>query len=328
MYIVGSRWYCTNSFCFTHRSAATLYGLQSFRFACRSAATPPCSPHLFELRRSTTILHELQSLRFVCRSAATLLGSPHLFELRRSYTFVSERGRGEQETSHKNFQFLNILRWKVIPLRCWGAIPYNYKKLSDEGLADLTKSLQNGVVPYLVKFITRDDLGVQLLSASLIADMTLFPKAVDVLIDNGAVEQLSVLLDSSKDSVMQEEIIRSLGNMASVSQESYNKVTKTALCLLVHIYAKSESTPVSVLNRLEWTLSIIKRGFGVDEIEIDDLSSILSSIKEMISKENEAYILFACDSLSIITCPSTIDVFVKLSVRILIPLVSEKGMLS
>ncbi|CAI8617307.1 unnamed protein product [Vicia faba] len=220
--------------------------------------------------------------------------------------------------------------------------PIIIKKPLDEGLADLTKcfkstdfvtrfkavsklkrlfsnghifhyteALQNGVVPYLVKFITRDDLGVQLLSASLIADMTLFPKAVDVLIDNGAVEQLSVLLNSSKDSVMQEEIIRSLGNMASVSQESYNKVTKTALCLLVHIYAKSESTPVSVLNMLEWTLSIIKRGFGADEIEIDDLSSILSSIKEMLSKENETYILFACDSLSIITCLSIIDVSLK-----------------
>ncbi|KAL5054856.1 hypothetical protein RYX36_035538 [Vicia faba] len=215
--------------------------------------------------------------------------------------------------------------------------PIIIKKRPDEGLADLTNSfkstdfgtrikavsklkrlfsnghifhyreaLQNGVVPYLVKFITSDDLGIQLLSASLIADMTLFPKAVDVLIDNGAVEQLSVLLDSSKVSEVQEEIIRSLGNMASVSQESYNKVTKTALCLLVHIYAKSES-PVSVLNMLEWTLSIIKRGFGADEIKINDLSIILSSIKEMLSKENEAYILFACDTLSIITCPSTID---------------------
>ncbi|KAL5055411.1 hypothetical protein RYX36_036093 [Vicia faba] len=146
----------------------------------------------------------------------------------------------------------------------------NLNKHGEGHIFHYTEALQNGVVPYLVKFITRDDLGVQLLSASLIADMTLFPKAVDVLIDNGAVEQLSVLLDSSKDSVMQEEIISSLGNMASVSQESYNKVTKTALCLLVHIYAKSESTPVSVLNMLEWTLSIIKRGFGADEIEIDE----------------------------------------------------------
>ncbi|CAI8617310.1 unnamed protein product [Vicia faba] len=175
----------------------------------------------------------------------------------------------------RNFQFKAVSKLKRL--------------FSNGHIFHYTEALQNGVVPYLVKFITRDDLGVQLLSASLIADMTLFPKAVDVLIDNGAVEQLSVLLDSSKDSVMQEEIISSLGNMAPVSQESYNKVTKTALCLLVHIYAKSESTPVSVLNMLEWTLSIIKRGFGADEIEIDETMV----------------------PLSIITCPSTIDKIIE-----------------
>ncbi|CAI8605036.1 unnamed protein product [Vicia faba] len=83
------------------RSAATLYGLQSFRFVCRSAATPPCSPHLFELRRSAAILHELQSLRFSCRSAATPPGSPHLFELRskktKQYTEGDERTNLKQE---------------------------------------------------------------------------------------------------------------------------------------------------------------------------------------------------------------------------------------